>query len=118
MVGGLGRWNEGAEKRDEVELNLLPLLDTGSVMVRRLARKKAMCWVWLTTDARTGATVKHAWMDILPIVEIRTESGFAIAKLAAMNVGRSRVRVAHHYCVHLRWSIRLESCFSLIWSGI
>ena len=40
MVGGLGRWNEGAEKRDEAELNLLPLLDTGSVMVRRLARKR------------------------------------------------------------------------------
>jgi len=53
----------------------------------------------------------------MPIVEIRPESGFAIVELVAMNIGRSRVRVADRY-VHLLWSICYHSCLLLICSGI
>jgi hypothetical protein len=46
-------------------------------------------------------------MNILPIVEVRTKSGFAIAELAGMNVRSLQVRVAHDY-VHQHTSPQLS----------
>ena len=79
------KWLDGIEeKRDEIWQ-----ARQGHFVIARLAM-----------DASTGTSIKDAWVNILPIVEIRPESGFAIVELAAMNIGRSRVRVADRY-VHL-----------------